>query len=62
MKQKQKYEYKCITIIGFSEARDTTLNQYARDGWELQCVNLVWHYLRRPVSNLDPCSDDYCLL
>lgn len=54
----QKYEYKCVAIIGFGETAGKTLNKYARDGWELQCVNSVWHYLKRPVSKLNPCSED----
>jgi hypothetical protein len=42
-----KYEYKCVFIWGGAEKTNRILNQYGENGWELICVSLVWHYLKR---------------
>ena len=43
----QKYEYKCIFIMGGGEKTTRILNEYASDGWELIFVNGNWHYFKR---------------
>jgi hypothetical protein len=46
----QKYEYKCVLILGFSERTSRVLNEYAQQGWELVTVVWAWHYLKRPIQ------------
>ena len=48
--KKQKYEYKCVAIFGAGRRTSTILNEYAREGWELVTVVLIWHYLKREVN------------
>ena len=33
-----KYEYKCVHILGFGETTGRILTEYGRQGWELVCV------------------------
>ena len=42
-----RFEYKCVAIIGMGEKTTRILNEYGRDGWELVAVCYVWHYLKR---------------
>ncbi len=46
----QKYEYKCVSILGLGERTTRVLNKYGQQGWELVEVVLVWHYFRRPIE------------
>ena len=46
----QKYEYKCISIVGFGEKTTRILNEYAKDGWELVCTWYIWFYLKRDLK------------
>ena len=46
----QKYEYKCVAIMGLSGATTRALNRYGSEGWELVSVWFMWHYFKRPVS------------
>lgn len=54
MKKNQKYEYKCVAIVGFGDQATRVLNEHAREGWELVCVYAVWHYLKREISLCRP--------
>ncbi len=47
----KKYEYKCVFIGGMGEKTTRVLNQYGQQGWELVCVWLAWHYLKREIEN-----------
>ncbi len=42
-----RFEYKCVAILGGGERTSRILNDYGREGWELVHVVLFWHYLRR---------------
>lgn len=46
----KKYEYKCVPILGGGERTTEILNEYGRQGWELICVWVIWHYLKRPIE------------
>lgn len=46
----QKYEYKCVSIMGLGAATTRALNEYGRDGWELVAVCWIWHYFKRPIA------------
>jgi hypothetical protein len=46
----QKYEYKCISIRGFSEKTTRILNEYAKDGWELVATYSIWFYFKRELK------------
>lgn len=46
----QKYEYKCVCILGLGEATSRALTTYGEQGWELVTVWWAWHYLRRPIA------------
>lgn len=43
----KKYEYKCISIVGFGNKTTRILNSYGEKGWELVSVAWIWHYLKR---------------
>lgn len=45
----QRYEYKCIAILGAGERTARLLNSYGAEGWELVATCLFWHYLKRPL-------------
>lgn len=47
----QKYEYKCLLILGLGEATTRRLNEYGLQGWELVAVWWCWHYLKRPIPS-----------
>ena len=44
-----RFEYKCVWIIGGGERTSRVLNEYGRDGWELVCVVGMWHYFKREL-------------
>ena len=46
----QKWEYKCVCILGAGERTTKVLNGYGQDGWELVCSWWVWHYFKRAVN------------
>ena len=43
----ERFEYKCIAILGGGERTTRILNEYGRDGWELVSTWWIWHYLKR---------------
>jgi len=45
-----RYEYKCVNIIGAGERTTRILNEYGKDGWELVTTCLTWHYFKRPLA------------
>lgn len=45
----QKYEYKCVCIIGGGEKTTRVLNEYAQQGWELVSTWYVWHYFKKHI-------------
>lgn len=46
----QKWEYKCVAIVGAGESTTRQLNALGNEGWELVAVaSIVWHYFKRPV-------------
>ncbi|HWQ65860.1 MAG TPA: hypothetical protein VN372_03200 [Methanospirillum sp.] len=45
----ETYEYRCVAILGLGERTTRILNEYGRDGWELVCVVVFWHYFKRPI-------------
>ena len=45
----QKFEYKCVLILGLGERTTRILNQYEQQGWELVAVCWGWHYFKRPI-------------
>jgi len=45
----QKYEYKCISILGGGEKTTLILNQYGREGWELVDNWFMWFYFKREL-------------
>jgi hypothetical protein len=46
----QKWEYKCVCIIGAGERTTKILNDYGREGWELVCTCWVWHYFKKAMN------------
>jgi len=46
----QKYEYKCVAILGMGGRTTRILNEYGQQGWELVDVVWVWHYFKRPLK------------
>jgi hypothetical protein len=48
-----RFEYKCVAILGGGERTSRVLNEYGREGWELVGVWVFWHWLkhRLPASN-----------
>ncbi|MFZ5643837.1 MAG: hypothetical protein ACOY46_09635 [Bacillota bacterium] len=46
----QKFEYKCILILGGGNRTTRLLNEYGREGSELVSVVWAWHYFKRPVG------------
>lgn len=46
----EKYEYKCIMIIGDAQKTTEALNKYGMEGWELISVWNTWHYLKRIIE------------
>ncbi len=44
-----RFEYKCIFIVGGGETTARVLNEYGKDGWELVATYVFWHYLKRPL-------------
>ncbi|MCS3924454.1 DUF4177 domain-containing protein [Methanosalsum natronophilum] len=47
MKLMNKYEYKCVLILGMGDRTTRVLNEYGAQGWELVDVVLFWHYFKR---------------
>ena len=45
-----KYGYKCVFIWGGGEKTSRKLNEYGKEGWELVCTYLCWHYFKRPIE------------
>ena len=45
-----RFEYKCVYIFGWNlKMKESVLNKYGKEGWELVCV-LAWiHYLKRKI-------------
>ena len=46
----QKWEYKCVLILGGGEKTTRMLNQYGEQGWELVAVTWSWHYFKRLIG------------
>jgi hypothetical protein len=46
----QRYEYKCVCVLGGGERTTRILNGYGRDGWELVASWFTWYYFKRPLS------------
>ncbi|NLK07507.1 MAG: DUF4177 domain-containing protein [Firmicutes bacterium] len=46
----EKFEYKCIGILGGGRRTTRILNEYGRDGWELVSTWSIWHYFKRKLS------------
>ena len=46
-----RWEYKCIPILGGGEKTARVLNEYGRDGWELVEVVGFWHYFKRRLAD-----------
>lgn len=46
----QKYEYKCVLILGLGDRTTRILNDYGQEGWELTEVVWAWHYFKRPIK------------
>jgi hypothetical protein len=46
----KKYEYKCVWIYGLGARTTRILNEYGRDGWELTCIWVAWHYFKRELA------------
>jgi len=46
----QKYEYKCVLILGAGDRTTRILNQYGQEGWELVEVVWAWHYFKRSIQ------------
>lgn len=46
----QKYEYKCVLILGLGEKTTRELNYYGKDGWELVATWWGWHYFKRTIE------------
>ena len=45
----ERFEYKCVAILGGGERTTRILNEYGREGWELVATCLFWHYFRRKL-------------
>jgi hypothetical protein len=45
----QKFEYKCVAILGAGRATTEVLNRHGEEGWELVTVWFIWHYFKRPL-------------
>lgn len=43
----QKFEYKCISIVGFGAKTTNVMNELGAQGWELVAVCVTWHYFKR---------------
>ena len=43
----QRFEYKCVAILGLGDRTTRILNEYGEQGWELVCVVVFWHYFKR---------------
>ncbi|MBU3135477.1 hypothetical protein KPL39_04260 [Clostridium gasigenes] len=46
----EKYEYKCIAIVGSGRKTSRILNEYGEYGWELVGIWWAWHYLKREIE------------
>jgi hypothetical protein len=46
----QKYEYKCISILGGAEKTTRILNEYAKEGWELINTWYIWFYFKKTIT------------
>ena len=48
----QKWEYKCISIMGDGEKTTRVMNELGREGWELVTAHaFIWHYFKRPLAD-----------
>ncbi len=45
-----RWEYNCIFIWGGAEKTRLILNEHGKEGWELVCTWLYWHYFKRPIE------------
>ena len=45
-----RFEYKCVCILGAGERTTRMLNEYGREGWELVATCWFWHYFKRPLA------------
>lgn len=49
-----KYEYKCVSIIGGIEKTTSILNKSGQKGWELVAVVWLWHYFKNRLHICSP--------
>jgi hypothetical protein len=45
----QKFEYKCVAILGAGQRTTRILNEYAQDDWELVATWWCWFHFKRPL-------------
>ena len=45
-----KFEYKCIAIIGTGIPTTKRLNELGQNGWELVTTCWIWHYFKRKLN------------
>lgn len=46
----EKYEYKCVCILGGGKRTTRKLNEFGKEGWELVTVVFIWHYFKRKLN------------
>ena len=46
----ERFEYKCVLILGGGERTTRILNEYGREGWELVAAWWAWHWFKRTLG------------
>jgi hypothetical protein len=46
----ERFEYKCVLILGGGQKTTRVLNEFGREGWELVSAWWAWHWLKRKVA------------